>query len=590
MTALRVAFTALLLGFLPLAPAAAQDFGSVAPHQPAAPAQAAAPQPRAAVPAAVPPAQNVELIGHLKGLTLEPSIDRINRNGVVTAGVVIEVPFAEDPELREILQTFIGRPLYTADLTAIARIVTDHYRAHNRPVVEVSFPEQDVSTGVVQAVVTESRVGRVRFSGNYYFGKGLLASELGMRRGDPVDFGVLGAGLNVLNRNPFRAVNVVLQKSDQAGATDLAFTVDERLPLRLYASFDNTGVAITGRDRYSAGFNWGNVLGLDQQLSYQFITSPDLWRERDRGPGLSSAPRFIAHSVNYVAPLPWGDLFNLFGSYVTQVPDLGPDFGQTGHSLQFGARYQMPLRGSSRFTQQLQLGFDYKRADNNLAFGGTGIFASATDTEQFLLIYDGTLDDALGQTGIESTLVYSPGGLSAGNSTAVFQASGVTGAHASYLYGNLRLTRLVFLPWHLSLVARVDGQFASTELLPSEQLGAGGIDSVRGYEERAANGSDGYLASLELRGPTIAPLHDLGLSAADQLQPLAFWDYGNVSFKNAQASGPRAAELQSVGVGARYSVGRYLDVRFDYGWQIEKLPVSGAGLGNLATVSVTLGY
>ncbi|HWD28582.1 MAG TPA: ShlB/FhaC/HecB family hemolysin secretion/activation protein [Rhizomicrobium sp.] len=569
-------------------PAAAQDFGGVAPRQPAAPAGAAAPQPPAAA-AAPAPAQNVELVAHLKGLTLEPSLARIVQGGAPTPGLVIDVPFADDPDLRDILATFIGRPLWSADLPRISKIVTDFYRAHNRPVVSVSFPEQDISTGVVQAVVGESRTGRIKFKGNYYFGKGLLASELDLHRGDPIDFGVLSAGLNVLNRNPFRTVNVVLQKSSAPGTTDLAFTVDERFPLRLYAAFDNTGVAITGRDRYSAGFNWGNVLDLDQQLSYQFITSPDLWRRRDRGAGLSDAPRFTGHSASYTAPLPWGDLLNLFGSYVTQVPDLGPDFGQTGHSFQLGLRYQMPLWGSARFTQQLQFGFDHKRADNNLAFGGTAIFASATDTDQFALIYDGTLDDTLGQTGVENTLVYSPGDFSHGNSTAVFQASGVTGAHANYVYDNLRLTRLLFLPLHFSLMTRLDGQLASTELLPGEQIGAGGIDSVRGYEERSASGSDGYLASVELHGPTIAPLHDLGLRAIDRLQPLVFWDYGHVSFKNAQASGPKAAGLQSAGVGVRYTIGRYLDVRFDYGWQLEKVPVAGAVLGNLATVSVTFG-
>ena len=585
MRVLRLLFAALLLSL----PAAAQNFAHEAPRVPLAPVPAAIPQLSPSVPVAA-PAQTVELIAHLKGMVLEPSLARIDPNGTSKAGVVIDVPFAENPELREILETLIGRPLWTGDLPGIAKTITDFYRAHDRPVVAVSFPEQDVSTGVIQIVVSESHVGRVRFAGNRWFGKGLLASELDMRRGDPLDFGVLSARLNEMNRNPFRTVGVVLQKSDAAGATDLAFNVDERFPLRVYASFDNTGVAITGRDRYSVGFNWGNVLGLDQQLSYQFITSPDLWRTRNRGAGLSDAPRFTGHSLSYAAPLPWGDTISLFGSYVTQVPDLGPDFGQTGHSLQFGARYQMPLWSSAHVTQQLQAGFDYKRADNNLAFGGTGIFASATDTEQFLLIYDGTLDDSLGQTGIENTFVYSPGGLSMGNSTAVFQASGVTGAHANYIYDNLRVTRLVFLPWHLSVVARFDGQLASTELIAGEQLGAGGIDSVRGYEERAANGSDGYLASVELHSPTIAPLHDLGLRAADQMQALVFWDYGTVAFKNTQASGPKAAELQSVGIGVRYNIGRYLDVRFDYGWQLEKLPVAGAGLGNLATVSVTLGY
>ncbi|MEJ0024752.1 MAG: ShlB/FhaC/HecB family hemolysin secretion/activation protein [Rhizomicrobium sp.] len=293
-----------------------------------------------------------------------------------------------------------------------------------------------------------------------------------MARGGPIDFGVLTTGLNVLNRNPFRTVNVVLERSDEVGAADVALKVDERFPVRIYAAVDNTGVPVTGRDRYSIGVNWGNAFGFDQQFSYQFITSPDLWRTRDRGPGLSNDPRFLGHSVSYLAPLPWGDIVSLFGSYVAQVPDLGPDFGQVGHGVQFGARYQTPLWGGAAFSQQLQFGFDYKRADNNLAFGGVNIFASATNTEQFVLAYDATLNDAYGQTAVENTLYFSPGGLSDGNTTAAFAASGVNGAKAQYLYDNLRLTRLVFLPGHLSLVGRLDGQLASAELLPGEQLGA----------------------------------------------------------------------------------------------------------------------
>jgi hypothetical protein len=41
-------------------------------------------------------------------------------------------------------------------------------------------------------------------------------------------------------------------------------------------------------------------------------------------------------------------------------------------------------------------------------------------------------------------------------------------------------------------------------------------------------------------------------------------------------------------VGLRYGIGRYLDVRMDYGWQLERLP-GASKLGNLATISVTLG-
>jgi hemolysin activation/secretion protein len=572
------------------AAASASDFDRIAPRQPtartpsslaAAPAISAAP----GIPA------SATLIDSLRAIRFVSSASDVVTSGSTGRGILIQdLPFLDTPEIRIQLRPFLGQPLTGAQLSQISAIVVGWYRRHNHPLVDVAFPEQDLSTGVLQAVVTEFRVGRVRVAGNRWFNAGLVIQELGLGGGDTVDFNRLNNGLNTINRNPFRSVGITLQKSAEPGATDIALNVQDRFPLRLYTTTDNTGVPVTGRDRYAIGLNWGNVFGWDHQLSYQFITSPDLWRTRDRGPGLSNAPRFTGHSFTYRAPLPWGDVIDVFGAYVAQVPDLGPDFGQVGHSLQFGGRYTMPLWSKGAFTQQLQLGFDYKRADSNLAFGGASVFSSATNVEQFLAVYDGTLTDRYGQTALENTLTYSPGGFSQGNSTAVFQASGVTGARANYVYDNVQLTRVTALPWKASAVLRLTGQFASTELLPSEQLGAGGLDSVRGYDERAASGSDGYLASFELRSPPLSPLRHL-IGVEDQGQLLAFFDYGNVSYKNVQsASAPRTTELQSTGVGLRYGIGRYLDVRFDYGWQLKRLPAAGTHLGNLATVSVTLGY
>jgi hemolysin activation/secretion protein len=185
--------------------------------------------------------------------------------------------------------------------------------------------------------------------------------------------------------------------------------------------------------------------------------------------------------------------------------------------------------------------------------------------------------------------VLSPGGLSDANTTAVFRASGVNGARANYIYDNLEITRVTRLPWHMSAVARFDGQLASAELLPSEQLGAGGPSSVRGYNTRTVNGSQGALLSLELHSPSYSPLAHLGLPVADSGHLLAFYDAGFVSDLHVQQGQPRHATLQSVGIGARYSIDRYLDLRFDYGWQLTKAP-GATSTGNLASVSVTLSY
>lgn len=572
------------------APAAhAQDFQQVAPKQPV-PAQSGGAVSGVPAPAAAAPDGGKQLLPVLKGLRLVPGVAQLQRNGVDQPGLHIEaLPLLDNPEERARLEGFIGRPLAAGDLPKISRAIIEWYRGHDRPVVDVSFPEQDITTGTLQAVVTEYKLGKVRFEGNRYFATDVLNSQVRSKAGEPIDLDVLKTDLNTLNRNPFRSVNAVLEKSDTPGSTDIALKVEDRFPLRGYVSFDNSGLPIAGRDRYSAGINWGNAFGLDQQLSYQFSTSPDLWRNRNRGAGLSNDPRFMAHSLTWTAPLPWGDTLSAFGSYVQQVPDLGPDFGQVGHNLQLSLRYQKMLEPLGSFFQQVQFGFDHKRSDNNLAFGGTQVFNSATNVDQFLLIYDITRPDAWGQTAVENTAVYGPGGFSDGNSTAAFVASGVNGANASYFYDTLQITRLNQLPWWgVTWLTRATGQIADRELLPSEQLGAGGSDSVRGYDPRAASGSQGFLLSNELRSPSWSPLQQAGTGIDDNGQLLVFHDYGYVGFESPQSNLARNAELQSVGVGLRYGVGRYLDVRMDYGWQLERLP-GASKLGNLATISVTLG-
>ena len=48
-----------------------------------------------------------------------------------------------------------------------------------------------------------------------------------------------------------------------------------------------------------------------------------------------------------------------------------------------------------------------------------------------------------------------------------------------------------------------DGQLSSYLLLPSEQFGAGGASSVRGYPERTISGDEGFYANFELYTPEL---------------------------------------------------------------------------------------
>jgi hemolysin activation/secretion protein len=584
----RVCGVALLLAALTGA-ARGQDFQQVAPKMPAqtqpgqsTPGQITA---GAADAKAASPDDTRLILPDLKGLRFVAHVGDVAKNGVTAAGVdVSAVPFLNDPALVAQLQSYIGRRFTFGDLHAINRTVIAWQRAHQHPLVDVAVPDQDVSTGTVQIVVTEFTFEKVDVAGNVFFATRIFTNGIEAAPGEPLDLDLLKRDLDWLNRNPFRKVDAVLARGDALGTTDIQLNVSDRQPWRVYASYDNTGTPTTGRDHWSFGLNNGNLFGLDQQISYQITSGDDLLRKLGNG-----TPRYLANSLSYTAPLSWHDLVEVFGSYVRQSPNAGPFFDQVGRSAQISARYVHPMGGPGWLNQELQAGFDYKTTNNNLAFGGEQIFGASQDIDQFLSIYDATAVDSWGITTIENDGVFSPGGITNNNNNTSFARSGTSYANSKYFYDTLAVTRATQLPYDMSSITRLKGQVADGNLLPSEQLGGGGVDSVRGYDTRVANGSDGVLASEELRSPPFSPLNwAFCKNADDSGQFLAFWDYARLSYPHTQPKTPDHIAMESVGAGFNYVIGRYVDLRFDYGWQLLDLPGSKRH-GQLADVSVTLG-
>lgn len=584
------AFLALLLG-LTLAPsfAEAQDFDRVAPKEPPAGEGGGLemPSPPTAEPGT---GADKTILPALEGILVHAEPDNVVKAGVTTKGIDASALSGSDAAaLNKALQPFIGKPLKQSDLAAISRAAIQTFRDRGKPLVDVTFPPQDVTSGTVQILVMEFRLGKVDVSGNEWFDSGQYRNGLAQAPGKPIDVDRLKRGINQLNANPFRQVNAVLKPGASLGQTDIGLQVKDRFPFRVYASYDNTGLPVTGRDRWSAGFNWGNAFWAGHRLSYQFTTSGDLLKGRDRGPGLPDDPRFMAHSLTYTVPLPWLDSLEVFGSYDQQVPDIGPFFGQVGESWQASLRYRHDLAALSWANQSVTAGFDYKSSNNDLAFGGTQIFASRTEVDQFLLGYDLTAADDWGQTSFNNTLYLSPGGMSGDNTDSAYAAAGQAGVDSHYVYDTATVTRVTRLPKGASWVVRLKGQMADGNLPSSERLGAGGTDSVRGYEERALNRSEGLLLSNELRSPSFRLLGREMNGVKDQAQLVAFWDYAWLIGPDQVSGTSQQAAIQGAGVGTRYVLDRYLSMRFDFGWQLRRLP-GKTERGQRGAISITLSY
>ncbi|HEY3936293.1 MAG TPA: ShlB/FhaC/HecB family hemolysin secretion/activation protein [Bryobacteraceae bacterium] len=452
-------------------------------------------------------------------------------------------------------------------------------------------PEQDVTTGVIQIVVTEFRVGEVRVQGNRWFSDNLVSAPIRLRHGDTIDGQTVLNELDAANANPFRRVDLLYQPSSQPGYTDLVLNTHDRFPLSVYTGFDNSGTPVTGRSRWNLGATWGNALWHDQQLSYQFSASDNFFTGNNgAAPGEPNGASYLSNTLIWTMPLRAHDSLSIFGSYQKSVPNIGASFGLIGKSGQASIRYNLGLHRTSRFNQALQFGYDFKTTNNNLDFGGAEVSRNSAEIDQFPVAYTANRTDALGTSSFTTSLTFSPGGLTPNNHSNDFQPglnqSGIPGAMSRYTYWRSDLTRLTRLPQKAVWAFRMMGQTSSTNLLYTEKLLAGGPDLLRGYDPNSVYGDRGIILSNELRSPSFTPLPERGLG---QWQFIAFWDYGHLMAAHATAGEVNTLSASSIGPGVRYNLRSNLTARFDYGWQLIHLP-NADPRSHLASLGLTIAY
>jgi hemolysin activation/secretion protein len=489
--------------------------------------------------------------------TAQPGVTNAADGRIVAQGLpLLDAAFLKD------FAADLDHPLTFARLADIRKAVVARYREAGLPLVDVYVPEQDVTNGVVRIAVASYKLGRVSARGNRYFSDKVLTGEMPLTPGGAIREADVASGIAMLNANPYRAVDVIYAPGEAENTTDVILQTEDRFPMRVSAGYDNSGVRQLGRDRFFAGIDYGNLFGLDQQIAYQVTASNDALTGNPDIEGRPNRPRFIAHALSYSAPLPWQDRIELFGVYAQSTPRLPDSYGQTGISAQMSFRYDWRLPVVSGWQQQAQFGYDFKRSNNDLEFGGFQVFNSNTHVHQFVFAYDINRNDGAGQTRANATLVLSPGHFDADNEDDAFE-SARHGAKPRYAYLQLSGQRDLALGGGFTAWGRAMLQWTPDTLLPSEELGLGGDSSVRGYEPYIVQGDRGWNIQTELR----TPAWNIGTSSV-AVQPFLFVDAGHVWNKIDQPTEPNNGSLIGVGAGFRFQVSRFVSVRGTYGYPL----------------------
>lgn len=442
----------------------------------------------------------VQVTERLRGVVLWESPGQLQPKGVRgVEGVDSRVPFLSAGEVQPLVEPLLGQPATFATVEEIRQKLTRKLVEKGRLLTVVILPAQEVTDGTLQFLVLEGRLGKVTFTGNRYFSSEKMTEKLRLRPGEPIGMGTLLDDTAELNGNPFRQAQVALEPGANAGETDVVFTVQDRFPVRPFVSYDNFGVQTLGYDRYSAGVGLMDVWsGLDQQFNFQYLTSGGFSELR-------------SYSGSYVTALPWHHNLTFFGTYSAANPNASGLLSQRDVYWQASFRYNFPLpilslMETGDFRHQAYVGYDFKSADSDVFFSGAPLTPTLNglvgiyNISQFVFGYTLSLADGAGSTSFEAAGFGSPGGMTGSNTDASFQQID-GGAKANYLYGKFSLSRVLTLPYDMRLIASFQTQQSDANLMPSESFGIGGYDTVRGYDQRAANGDNGYLANVEWRLP-----------------------------------------------------------------------------------------
>ncbi len=476
--------------------------------------------------------------------------------------------------LKKRLCPFIGKPIDRTLLLAIKKEVAAFYASYHHPLVRVNIPKQDVSSGVLQLVITESHLGKIEITGEKWFSKEQIAKYIHLKEEEVLLSNKLSQDLYSLNRNPFRHVDAIYTPGEKANTTNLEIRVKDRFPLRTYLGMDNTGNDVTGNNRVFIGMDWGKVFWTDQRLSYQFVSSSDF-------------KRFSSHTLFYEAPLPWKDLIRVYGGYASVnadfiVPNItGTHFHTKGWSMQASVRYDLTLQPGDAFLHNVTFGSDFKRTNNNLQLGGRPVISEENvNLTQLMVGYQLGYQTDPFFLSFEIEGFYSPGQWVSDQSNSDYHS---LRPFAKNIYAYTRSAFMLiwdfYKKWSLSKTLRF--QLATGNLLPSEEYGIGGFSTVRGYKERLVNGDNAFVWNLELQTPPVSLFNPLAgyRKFHDVFRFLLFFDLGFEQVRKAVVGQRKTNTLVSLGPGIRYTITPYLSFKTDLGFQLHSVQDSSVDLG-----------
>ncbi|MEP0873494.1 ShlB/FhaC/HecB family hemolysin secretion/activation protein [Trichocoleus desertorum AS-A10] len=484
----------------------------------------------------------------------QPLPDNVPATITVERFEVVGSTVFSSAELTAVTQAFTQRPISLAELFQARSALTQLYVERGYITSGAYIPPQQLRNGVVTIQIVEGTLEEIIITGTRRLKSTYVQNRLAIATQQPLNRDRLLEALQLLQLNPLiESLSAELSAGTRPGENLLEVRVTEAETFNTQITLDNGRSPSVGTFRRRLQLSEANLLGLGDSLSAAYTNTA----------GSNSL------DASYTLPLNArnGTLNLAYGTSSSQV--IEEPFDQLdidANSRYYELTLRQPLVETPR--EEFAIGLTASRRESQASLLGGDIPFPALGADEQGKTHISALRFFQEWTRRSNREVFAARsqfslGLDALNATL----SG-TGPDSRFFSWRGQGQWVRLLAPDTLLLLRTDVQLAERSLVPLEQFGLGGLETVRGYRQDLLLADNGLFASAEVRLP-VARIR--WWDSVLQLTP--FVDFGT-AWNRGDREEPDPNTLASVGLGLRWQMGDRLTARLDWGIPLVSVDVS----------------
>lgn len=350
----------------------------------------------------------------------------------------------------------------------------------------------------------------------------------------------MARSLKFANEHPAKHIAVFIRDSEKPGSIDARIETRDMRPYQFFSSFSNTGNEHTGHTRLSLGFQHSNLFERDHIMTLSYTTSPGHFSDVQQYGGHYRLPIYSKGA----------GLAMFYTHSEVDQGTVGDFFEVSGRGSFAGVSLDYTFFPLADYSHKIDLGIQDRLFKNDVSFSGIPIGVDVR-SRPLSIRYTVRWEKAKVSGGFYLEYARNLGG--GGNND--YESYIATRAGANRLWDVFRFGADLdhALPQNFQLRARLAWQKADEPLISGEQFGLGGVNSIRGFEEREVSGDSGQQLNVEIWSPP------LGYN----MRILGFADIGRRHLDEPIAGQASRESLAGIGLGLRWQWKRNIRLSFD---------------------------